>query len=57
MGAYRNEVWDMFENYLTEHKVRVVPRIENQVVDSLAITAGKFETPIYSQKKSIKLKL
>ena len=27
MRAYMNEVWDMFGNYFTEHKIRVVPRI------------------------------
>ena len=41
----------MFGNYFTKHKIRVVPRIENQVVHSLDIAAGKFKTPIYSQKK------
>ena len=51
MRAHRNEVWDMFGNYFTEHKIRVVPKIENQVADSLATTAGNFKTPIYSQKK------
>ena len=51
MRAYKNEVWDMFGNYFIEQKIRVVPRIENQVVDSLAIATGVFKTPIYSQKK------
>ena len=26
MRAYRNEVWDMFGNYFTEHKIIVIPR-------------------------------
>ena len=51
MRAYRNEVWDMFGNYFIEHKIRVVPRIENQVADSLATIVSNFKTPIYSQKK------
>ena len=51
MRAYRNEVWDMFGNYFTDHKIRLIPRIENRVVDSLAIAAGKFKTPIHSLKK------
>ena len=51
MRAYRNEFWDMFGNYFIEHKIRVVPRIKNQVVDSLVITTSNFKTPIYSQKK------
>ena len=51
MRDYRNEVWDMFGNYFTEHTIRVVPRYENKVVDSLAIAAGKFKTPTVDQKK------
>ena len=27
MRAYRNEVWDMFGNYFTEHKIRVIPLV------------------------------
>ena len=45
MRAYRNEVWDMFGNYFIEHTIKVVPRYENTVADSLAVAAGKFKTP------------
>ena len=51
MRDYRNEVWDMFGNYFTEHKVRVIPRYENTVADSLAVAAGKFKTPSAGQKE------
>ena len=51
MRAYRNEVWEMFENYFIEHKIRVVPIIDNQVADYFPTTAGNFKTRIYSQKK------
>ena len=50
MRAYRNEVWDMFGNYFTEHKIRVVPIYENTVVDSLVFVAGKFKTPTVGQR-------
>ena len=40
MRAYRNEVWDMFENYFTEQNVKVIPRYDNTMADSLAIAAG-----------------
>ena len=50
MRDYRNEVWDMFGNYFTEHKIRVIPRRENGVDDYLVVATGKFETPIHSQK-------
>ena len=45
MRDYRNEVWDMIGNYFTEHTIRVVPRYENIVADSLAVAAGNFKTP------------
>ena len=51
MRDYRNEVWDMFGNYFTQHKIRVIPRYENMVDDSLAIAAGKFKTPTHGQRK------
>ena len=51
MRDYRNEVWDMFGNFFTEHTVQVVPRLENLVADSLAVAAGKFETPVAGQRE------
>ena len=51
MRAYRNEVWDMLGNFFTEYIIQVVPRVDNMVADSLAVAAGKFETPMTSQKE------
>ena len=51
MRAYRNEAWDMFGNYFIDHKIRVIPRYENTVADSLAVAAAKFRTPIAGQRK------
>ena len=51
MKVYRNEVWDMFGNYFTEHTIKVVPRYENTVVDSLAVATGKFKTPSVGQRE------
>ena len=34
----------MFENYFTEHSVKVVPRYDNTMADSLEIAARKFKT-------------
>ena len=45
MRDYRNEVWDMFGNYFTEHSVNVIPRYGNRVAYSLAVVAGNFKTP------------
>ena len=51
MRAYKNEVWDMVGNYFTEHTIRVVPRYQNTMVDSLVVAAGKFKTPINGQRR------
>ena len=51
MRAYINEVWYMFGNYFTEHTIKVVPRYENTVVESLVVSAGKFKTPRDVQKE------
>ena len=51
MRDYKNEVWDMFGNYFTEHAIKVVPRYENIVADSLAVIAGKFKTPSADQRE------
>ena len=41
----------MLGNFFTEHKFKVVPKLENQVADSLATTTGNFKILIYSKKK------
>ena len=51
MRAYRNEVWDMFGNYFIEHSVKVVPRYDNTMVDSLEIAARKYKTPDAGKRK------
>ena len=51
MRSYRNEVWDMFGNVFIEHSVKVVPRYDNTMADSLAIAAGKFKTHAAGKRK------
>ena len=51
MRAYRNEVWDMFRNFFTEHTVQVIPRDENMVAYSLVTTVGIFEAPVARKNK------
>ena len=51
MRAYGNEVWDMFGNYFIEHTIKVIPRYENTIADSLAVAAGKFKTPSAGQRE------
>ena len=42
----------MLGNLFTQDKIRVIPRRENQVADSLATIARNFKVPIYSKKIS-----
>ena len=51
MRAYRNEVWDIFGKYFTEHKIRVIARYENIIAYSLVVVVGKFKTPTAGQRK------
>ena len=41
----------MLGNLFTQDKIRLIPRRENQVADSLATIARNFKVPIYSKKK------
>ena len=51
MRAYRNEVWDMLGNFFNEHRVIVIPIIQNKITYSLAIAAGNFKIHVYSNRK------
>ena len=51
MKFYRNEVWDMIENYFVVFNITYIPRDHNQTADSLALTATHFRIP-----KTIQLK-
>ena len=37
--------------FFTEHTIKVVPRYDNRVVDSLAVAAGKFKTPTAGERE------
>ena len=41
----------MLGNFFTKHNIRVIPKIQNQVADSVATIAGNFKATIYSKKK------
>ena len=51
MRPYMNEVLGKFGKYFTEQSVKVIPRYDNTVVDSLAIATRKFKTPIAGKRK------
>ena len=41
----------MIGNFFTEHTIKVIPRYENIVADSLAVAVGKFKIPSAGQKE------
>ena len=44
--TYRNEVWDLIESFLLAFNISFIPREENTVVDSLAVSANNFRVPM-----------
>jgi hypothetical protein len=46
MRAYRNEVWDLVDSLFLDFNISFVPREENTMADSLAISASNFRIPL-----------
>jgi ribonuclease HI len=44
--SYRNEVWDLVDNFFSAFNISFIPREENIMVDSLAVSASNFRIPI-----------
>jgi ribonuclease HI len=42
---YRNEVWDLIDNFFSTFNISFIPREDNVVVDSLAVSASQFKVP------------
>ena len=40
MREYLNEVWDKLGNFFNEHRVMVIPIIQNKIENSLSTTSG-----------------
>ena len=45
LKVYRNEVWDLIENFFIAFNITFVPREYNERVDSLALAAVYFKVP------------
>ena len=43
---YRNEVWDLIENYFEALNIQFIPREEKRMADSLEVAASTFKPPI-----------
>jgi ribonuclease HI len=46
LKQYRNEVWDLVDNFFLAFNISFIPREENQKEDSLALAASTFRPPI-----------
>jgi ribonuclease HI len=46
LKSYRNEVWDLVDNFFLDFNISFVPREENVMVDSLAVSASQFRIPL-----------
>ena len=51
LKVYRNEVWDMVENYFVAFNITYIPRDHNQTGDSLALATTHFRIPKSTQLK------
>ena len=45
LKVYRNEAWDLIENFFIAFSITFVPREYNETVDSLALAATCFKVP------------
>jgi ribonuclease HI len=46
LRSYRNEVWDLIDNFFSAFNIVFVPREENTAADSLAVSASLFRIPL-----------
>jgi hypothetical protein len=42
---YRNEVWDLIDNFFLSFKISFIPRVDNAMVDSLVVSSSQFKVP------------
>jgi ribonuclease HI len=48
---YRNEVWDLIDNFFSAFNIAFIPREDNVVADSLVVSASQFKVPQPSMAK------
>jgi ribonuclease HI len=46
LRSYKNEVWDLIDNFFSAFNISFIPREENTLVDSLAVPASLFRIPL-----------
>ena len=45
LKVYRNEVWDLIDNFFLAFNINYIPRDHNQTTDSLALATTYFNVP------------
>jgi ribonuclease HI len=46
LRTYRNEVWDLIDNFFSAFNISFVPREENTMADSLVVSTSNFKIPL-----------
>jgi ribonuclease HI len=46
LRTYRNEVWDLVDSFFLAFNISFIPREENTMIDSLAISTSNFRVPL-----------
>jgi hypothetical protein len=46
LRSYKNEVWDLIDNFFLAFNISFIPREENTLVDSLAVSSSLFKIPL-----------
>ena len=46
LRAYKNELWDLVENFFEAFNIQFIPRDRNRLADSLAVVTSTFRPPI-----------
>jgi ribonuclease HI len=46
LRTYRNEVWDLIDNFFLAFNISFIPREENTMADSLVVSASHFRVPL-----------
>jgi ribonuclease HI len=46
LRSYRNEFWDLIDSFFSAFNISFIPREENTLADSLAISASNFKVPL-----------
>jgi hypothetical protein len=51
LKSYRNEVWDLVDNFFSAFNISFIPREKNALADSLAVSVSLFRIPLSPKRK------